>query len=409
MVSPVRNLISRTRAIYSEFPRPFWILAFSTYVDMFGRSSVQLFLILFFTRRFGIELSEAGVLLLLFTMSAMVGRTLGGALADRLGRRRMIVFGIAASALSSLVIPLILSLSMMYPVIVVSGLVASIGGPARFAALADLLPPEQRKEGFSIMRVAVNLAWITGPMLGGFLFDIAPVSVFAFDAFTSLIVVGLVLRGVPETATHLTIPASDRPSIGATFAGYAAVLRHGRYILFLVPLFLMSLAYRQSFGTLSVFLRDVHAAPAWHLGVLFSFDGFLVVLLQLWIIRRTRDVAPRWILFSGAALYAAGFGLFGLVSGLAFFLAAKGLIVLGEMLYEPVVTAESFAYAPEAMRGRYAALRGLANSAAISIAPILGGLVMENASPCLVWYLAGGLALLAGGIYLVLPKAKDTS
>lgn len=403
----MNRLISQFRVLYSEYPRPFWVLVLSTYVDMFGRSSVQLFLVLFFTRRFEIGLSEAGVLLLLFTMSAMVGRMLGGALTDRLGRRKLIIFGLSASALSSLVIPFVSSLSLMYPVIVLAGLVAAIGGPARFAALADLLPPEQRKEGFGIMRVGVNLAWIAGPMLGGFLFDIAPISVFALDASTSLIVAWMVFRGVPETATHLELSGGLRPSIGMTFAGYAAVLRHGRYMLFLIPLFLISLAYRQSFGTLSVFLRDIRLAPAWYLGVLFSFDGFLVVLFQFWIIRRTHEMAPRRIMFAGAILYAAGLSAFGFVRGLFLFLVAKCLIVVGEMLYDPVVTAESFAYAPEAMRGRYTAMRALARSSAIAVAPIAGGMVMENISAALVWYLAGVLALLAGGVYLVLPRAGD--
>lgn len=403
MIKSISLWSERFRTTYSEFPKAFWVLVLGTFIDMFGRSSVQLFLVLFFTKRFGIELSQAGVLLLLFTFSAMIGRTLGGALTDRFGRRKMIVFGIVASALSSLIIPFVASLTMMYPVIVLSGLVASIGGPARFSALADLLPRDQQKEGFGIMRVAVNLAWISGPMLGGFLFDISVMSVFLLDAITSLVVAWLVFRGVPETAPHLREPSAPRPSLASTFKGYANVLGNRRYMLFLTPMFLLALAYRQSFGTLSVFLRDIHLAPAWYLGALFSFDGFLVVLFQLWIIRKTRERNPRCVLSFGATLYALGLTLFGFVEGLVFFLAAKLLIVFGEMLYDPVVTAESFAYAPKQMRGRYSAVRALARSSAIAFAPILGGLVMESLSPFLTWYLAGAFALVAGLIYLKLP------
>lgn len=407
MVKPISLLSKRARATYMEFPKVFWVLVLGTFIDMFGRSSVQLFLVLFFTKRFGIELSQAGVLLLLFTFSAMIGRTLGGALTDRLGRRKMIAFGIIASALSSLVIPFVPSLTMMYPVIALSGLVASIGGPARFSALADLLPQDQQKEGFGIMRVAVNLAWISGPILGGFLFDVSAMSVFLLDAITSLIVAWLVLRGVPESAPHLMGQSAPRPSLALTFRGYANVLRNGRFMLFLIPMFLLALAYRQSFGTLSVFLRDIHLAPAWYLGVLFSFDGFLVVFFQMWIIRKTRKRNPKYVLSFGAILYALGLALFGFVSGLVFFLAAKLLIVFGEMLYDPVVTAESFAYAPEQMRGRYSAVRALARSSAIALAPILGGFVMESLSPFLTWYLAGALAFAAGLIYLKLPRPVD--
>ncbi|MFC2078450.1 MDR family MFS transporter [Candidatus Bipolaricaulota bacterium] len=406
MIPPFRAIGARWNAVYSEFPRPFWVLILGIFVDMFGRSSVQLFLVLFFTQRFGIDLSQAGVLLLLFTVSAMIGRTLGGALTDKFGRRRMIVFGIIASALSSLVIPFIPTLSAMYPVIVVAGLVASIGGPARFAALADLLPPAQRKEGFSIARVAVNLAWISGPILGGFLFDVSYLSIFILDAVTSLIVAWIVFRGLPETAPSLGTSSQGNLSLVDVFAGYLDVLRDWRYMLFLIPIFLITLAYRQSFGTLSVFLRDIHGAPAWYLGVLFSFDGFLVVLLQVWLTRRTRDISPHIIMAVGAFLYSIGFALFGFVQGLALFMVAKFFIVFGEMLYDPAMTAESFAYAPDRMRGRYTAIRALARSSAIAVAPILGGLVMEAFSPFLVWYLAGGLALVVGVIYFLMPNPR---
>ena len=49
------------------------------------------------------------------------------------------------------------------------GLLGEISGPAHHAMMADILPEEKRQEGFGVLRVVGNLAWIIGPTIGGFI------------------------------------------------------------------------------------------------------------------------------------------------------------------------------------------------------------------------------------------------
>jgi len=103
-----------------------------------------------------------------------MGSMIGGALTDKFGRRGMVLFGLIFSAFSSVSMGLVDKLTTFYMLAAVVGLLSDIAGPARQAMVADMLPEEQRAEGFGILRVAGNLAWTIpsaiGPWVAGLIY-----------------------------------------------------------------------------------------------------------------------------------------------------------------------------------------------------------------------------------------------
>ena len=95
------------------------------------------------------------------------GGMAGGALTDRFGRKKLILIGLVFSAVSTLSFGLVSDIRFMYPLAAFVGLLGSISGPAHNAMIADILPEEKRQEGFGILRVVGNFAWIIGPSIGG--------------------------------------------------------------------------------------------------------------------------------------------------------------------------------------------------------------------------------------------------
>jgi MFS family permease len=130
-------------------------------------------------------MTQAGILLGMNSFFALAGSTVGGALADRVGRRKIILFGLVFSALSSLSLGLANSIRLMYPLIVVVGLLASVANPAHEAMLADVLPESKRQEGYGILRVVFNYAWIVGTAMGGLIAMRSFVALFVIDAVIS--------------------------------------------------------------------------------------------------------------------------------------------------------------------------------------------------------------------------------
>jgi len=107
-------MLSRIRAVYREYPRQFWLLIAIAFIDMLGGALIFPFLTLYVTKRFEVGMTEVGLLFGLFSLAAMVGGGFGGALADRWGRKGVIIFGLVTSALSGLVLGFVNSFALFF-------------------------------------------------------------------------------------------------------------------------------------------------------------------------------------------------------------------------------------------------------------------------------------------------------
>jgi MFS family permease len=395
--------LERVRTLHDEYPRQFWVLVVGMFIDTLGRTILNPFLMLYVTKRFDVGMTEVGVLYGLMSVANTLGNTLGGALADRLGRKGMMILGLVISGLSSLALGLVGTFELFFAVVVFVGLFASIGFPAQQAMVADLLPEEKRSGGFGIFRVVANMAWILGPVIGGLLAIRSYMPLFVCDAVFSTITAGILLLAVRETRPA---PREGEPeqTMAQTFAGYRDVLRDGTYVLFIGACILMTIVYLQLYSTLGVYLRDTHGLSEQAYGYLMSMNATAVVLLQIPIARRVAGYRPMMMMALGTLLYAVGFGMYGLFSSYAPFALAMFIITVGEMIVMPTAQALVAKIAPEDMRGRYMAVFGFSWLIPQATGPLLAGLIMDNADPRWVWHAAGLVGLVAAAAFTLLNR-----
>lgn len=398
--------LNRMQAVYNEYPRQFWVLIFGTFIDRLGGALLFPFFTLYITAKFGVGMTQVGVIFAIFSLSSVVGSMFGGALTDRLGRKGMLLFGLVASALSSLWMGVIDSLQIFYLSAVVVGLLTNVGGPAQQAMVADLLPEEQQAEGFGILRVVANLAVVIGPMIGGLMAAQSFLLLFVTDAVSSLITAVIVFFVLQESRPEAEAEGESQ-SMAQTFAGYADVLRDFAFVWFLLASVLMVLVYMQMNSTLAVYLRDEHGVTVQGFGYILSLNAAMVVLFQFPISRRLNQYRPLVVMTAGTLLYAIGFGLYGFVSTYVLFLVAMVIITVGEMFVSPVGQAIVARLAPSNMRGRYMAVYGFSWVIPSAVGPLLAGLVMDNANPDWVWYAAGIIGIVAAAAFYLLQRAID--
>jgi MFS family permease len=365
-------------------------------------------LILYATKEFDVGMTEVGVLFGLMSVANTVGRTLGGALTDRLGRRPMVVIGILVSGLSSLALGAVGTFGSFFAVLLFVGLVASVGFPAQNAMAADILPEEKRTGGFGIFRVVGNIAWVLGPVIGGLLVARSYTPLFICDAVASTITAGIVLLAVRETMPTLA-EGEQAQTMTQTFAGYWTVLRDTTFMLFVGACILMTMVYLQLYTTLGIYLRDTHGFAEQAYGYLMSMNAATVVLLQVSIARRIERRPPMKMMAFGTFLYAVGFAMYGFFSSYALFAAAMLVITVGEMIVMPTAQALVANIAPEDMRGRYMAIFGFTWLIPQATGPLLAGLIMDHADPRWVWYGAGLLGLVGGTAFLLLRRRAERS
>jgi len=398
---------ARLQELYREFPRPFWTLTAATFIDRVGGALLYPFFALYFTGRFGVGMTEVGLLFALYAVSSFVGQLIGGTFSDRFGRRSILIFSLITTSTSTLLLGVVDSLMLFYVLVIFVGLIVESGQPARQAMVADLLPEEKRAEGYAIMRVVFSLAVAIGPAIGAFLVSQSYMALFVTDAVISMTAALVVWRFMPETKPvakeSKTTEGSDSGS-----SGYGAILRDRLFMLYLGAGLLVSLIGMNLFTTLGVYLRDGFGVPEQGYGLLLSMNAMLVVLFQLPIGRRAEGFPPMLMMAVGSVLYGLGFGMFAFVSTTFLFVTAMIVLTVGEMILMPVSQSLVARFAPEDMRGRYMAIYGVSWSLPFAFGPLLAGLVMDNGDPRMLYWISGLLGLLAAAAYVGLhTKMRD--
>ena len=387
-------MLEKIKIAYKGYPSAFKVLVLASFIDMIGGALLFPFFALYITERFGVGMIEVGFLFTLFSAGSIISGIIGGALADKYGRRVVLLIGLVVSGVGSIFMGLVDNLNFFYILAAILGLVGDIGGPARQAMVVDLLPSEKQTEGFGIMRIAMNLAVTAGPILGGFLATQSYMLLFIADAVSSLITAIVVFIVIPETKPE---KPEDEPeeSFIKHLAGYKEVLKDGIFILFLSVSAIMVIVYMQMNSTLSVFLRDVHGFLPQNFGLLLSMNALMVVLFQFWIAKRISKYAPMKVIAIGALFYMVGFGMYGFVSAVYLFFIAMIIITIGEMIVTPIQQTLVASFAPEDKRGRYMAMFGFHWVIPNLFGVLLAGLVMEYIGPNWVWYFAGILCFIS--------------
>jgi MFS family permease len=387
-------MFANLNKIYHEFPRRFWVVVAVSFIDRIGGTLLFPFFALYITQRFGVGMTQAGVVLGMFSVFSLLGGMFGGALTDRFGRRRLILFGLIFSALSTLSLGLVNDYALLLPVAAVIGLLADVAGPAHQAMIADILPEEKRQEGFGILRVVANISWIIGPVIGGFVADRSFFALFVIDAIISCIVAVLFYILIPETKPE-PHPDAEHETLLQTFGGYRRALQDYSFVAFILASILMGLVYQQMYHTLSVYLRDVHGISPQGYGVLLTFSAVTVILFQFWTTRVIKTRPPFLMMALGVIFYAIGFGMFALVTLYLLFGAAIVVITIGEMIVMPTSSALAAHFAPEEMRGRYMAVFGLTYLVPSIFGPAAAGFILDNYNPNLVWVLGSILCVVS--------------
>jgi MFS family permease len=388
------NPVARLVTVWHDYPKQFWLLLGGAFVNSVGGALLWPFYALYVTQRFNVGLTEAGFVIAIFGSTGLVGNLVGGAMADRFGRKGVMIASLLISAAANVATGFADQLVYIYLIAIFAGLFGSIGDPAFQAMVVDLLPEEKRAEGFGLMRVVFNLAVVIGPTLGGILASRSYLILFLSDGVISGVMAVFVALALRETRRPRATSGHAHGNFLTTLSEYKLIFRRRVFLLFLLLVIFANAVYFQMNSTLPVFLRDAHGVPPQGYGYILSMNALLVVLLQLWITRHVKSVPPLLLMTAGTLLYVIGFGMYGFVGTYALFAVAMIVITFGEMFAIPTAQAYAAALAPEDMRGRYMAVFGFTFAIPATFSTIVAGTVQKTWGLYSIWYLAAVVAFL---------------
>jgi MFS family permease len=108
-----------------------------------------------------------GLIISLFTFTAMLSRPFSGKLADKIGRKPVMIAGAAVCFLCSLVYPILTTVAGFLLLRLMHGFSTGFTPTGQTAYLSDVIPAERRGEAMGILGTAGTLGMAGGPAIGG--------------------------------------------------------------------------------------------------------------------------------------------------------------------------------------------------------------------------------------------------
>ncbi len=332
---------------------------------------------------------------------------LGGALADRWDRRRLLAVAQVAviAAAGALAAAAIAGHPPVGLVLVLGGLLAggaALDGVSRGAIVPNVLSRERLKTGLAFNYGLQQVSGIVGPALGGLMIAAAGVSsTYLLDAVSCLGVLYAALAIGPQRPAG----AASAPPVREAIAEGLRFVRSSNALKGSFAIDLVAMTFGMPRALFAVLSLTVYHAGASGTGLLYagvSAGGTLAVLSSGWIghARRLGRIVIVAVLCWGAGIAAAG-----LVSSIAPAIALLTLAGYADGVSAFCRSTINQTVTPDALRGRMSSVFSLVVTSGPRLGDIESGLV-AGATSALTSVVSGGLACIAGvgAIVLAFPQ-----
>jgi DHA1 family multidrug resistance protein-like MFS transporter len=276
----------------------------------------------FFAEQVGATPTELGLLMAVYSLMQFLFAPMWGSLSDRIGRKPVILIGIAGLSLSFFLFAVSTKLWMLFAARILGGFLSSANMPTTMAYVADVTTPENRGKGMGIIGAAIGLGFIFGPALGG-IFSKSSLSMpffvaGIFSAITFFFVLFFLKESLPPEKR--TAPAAGKESRWKAFSGPVAVL----YIL----QFFVSFSLSGLEATFAYFAFKRAGIDTTQLGYIFMIMGLAGAFVQGGLVGKlTKKFGEGAVIQMGLFISAIGFGLILLTN--SFTTAAIFLTIFG--------------------------------------------------------------------------------
>jgi predicted MFS family arabinose efflux permease len=356
------------------------------------------FLAIYLTAQ-GFSVAAAGAAVATYGVGGIVATIVGGTLADRLGRRRTLLLCTFASPVVLLALPLATNRVIVFALVFLLGAIYELWRPPANAAVADVVPIEDRQRAFVLKYWVLNLGFAIGASLGGLLAAEGYFWLFLGDALTTLLYGAVIFFKIPETQPAGVVHDSWLSHAGAPF-------RDGVFAAFITITLGLACIFNLSVSMLPIEMVHDGLSPALY-GRLIAINGVMIVCLQPFIAQFIRRFQNAKVMAIAAVVLAVGFGSTAFASSAGDHASAIVIWTLGEMCWLPVGPTIVSLIAPPKLRGAYQGAYGLAWAVAMSLGPSLGGTVLDRFGSRVLWLGAGTLGLICSlGFLLLAPSLK---
>jgi DHA1 family tetracycline resistance protein-like MFS transporter len=367
--------------------RPLLIIFLTIFVNLVG-FGIIIPLLPFYAETFGASPLVIGLLFAVFSLCQLLAAPALGDLSDRYGRRPILIFSLAGTVVSFVMLALAHSIAMLFAARIVDGLSGGNISTAR-AYVADITEPKDRARAYGIIGAAFGLGFILGPALSGVLSGISYTAPIWAAAGLTVIATVMAWFWLPETV-HRTQAGTGNP-----FGYLPALMRRPAIRRVLTIDFIYWMAFATFQTTFSLFVARRFGFGVSKTGYFFAAFGLLGAVIQGGLIRpvvnRLGD-KPTFLL-------GLGFGLIGLVAAalahsVTLFAVALVPLALGIGFGHPTMSSLVSLVARGDEQGRVQGAASAVESLGRTIGPVWGNASLQHYGESMPYLSAAALLFL---------------
>ena len=280
------------------------LIFFTVFIDLVGFGLIIPALPTYAQRLHASEFT-VGMLIASYSLMQFFFTPIWGRLSDKLGRRPMLLFSLAASALGYLIWGFADSLWMLF----LSRIVAGFGNAniaVAQAYISDVTSLEDRAKGMGLVGAAFGLGFVIGPAIGCGLSAMGMgLSALGFVAFAfSLLDLILTAALLPEPQKRSNA-GNERFGISPKF--FFDVLLNAKLKVSLAIFFISTFAFANMEATLILLTNKIFKFNDVQNMLMFLYIGILMVFVQGGLIHRlNKKYGEKKLIIIGTALIAVG-------------------------------------------------------------------------------------------------------
>jgi DHA1 family tetracycline resistance protein-like MFS transporter len=359
-----------------------------------------------FARRlgeFGSGVEALGLMTMSFALAQLVAAPFMGSLADRYGRRPLVLVSLAAFAAANIGFLFATSTTTLIVIRALEGALTAGLFPAAMGVVADVVPEKQRAQWVGVVMGSYGAGFIFGPVVGGILYDgwgyTAP---FVASAFMAVIAFIAAVIMMPETRTPQVRWREELRSRRVTAAGpasetslWASLPRPLHVfgtllILDFIGVFVFAFVEPQM---VFYFYEELDWTTI-QFGLVVGAYGLAMVFGQLVLGRSSDRFGRKPVIVAGILVSTALYAGLVLVTRYPLMLLVAAVAGIGSALISPALSSYYLDITDERYRSR---ILGIKESSA-ALGGVLGPLLLVGVSAVMM---AKGVFIIAGAVMLV--------
>jgi DHA1 family tetracycline resistance protein-like MFS transporter len=319
----------------------------------------------------GIPIEFIGLLLGCYAGGELLATPFVGGIADRVGRRPVLLVSTCGVGCGFILLYLVHGAFAVAAALIVIGVFESVLHPTASTVIADVVPPETRREHFAARRVMSNAGSMAGPALGAVLALHSISLVFLGAGITILVGALVVAVFLVETRPQGAGGGEDDDDEESLLA-LTAVFRDSHLAGLIAPIALLEIVASWIASITPLYADAGGTLTASGIGLLFTYAGALGVVLQMPITQATERMSGFSIVLWSGAVQALAFGCLFISPALPLLVAAVTLLALAQMLSGPLVQTIITELAPRTGQATYQAAFGVVNDLKDAAGPAVG-------------------------------------